>query len=49
MYHVGIVLRENGRVEVYANFMKVSEYMNNMYPAVDVETTTEHFFLKCVD
>ena len=27
-YHVGLVLRENGRFEVYSDFMLVSEYLN---------------------
>ena len=27
-YHVGIVLRLNGRWEVYSDFMLVNEYMN---------------------
>ena len=27
-YMVGLVLRENGRFEVYSDFMLVNEYMN---------------------
>lgn len=27
-YQVGIVLRENGRFEVYSDYMLVNEYMN---------------------
>ena len=46
---VGLVLRENGAVEVYSDFMKVSEYLNSDNPCVDIETTTTDFFLKCVD
>ena len=49
LYHVGLVLRENGRVEIYSDFMKVSEYYNALSPCVDIETTTTNFFLKCVD
>ena len=27
-YHVGLIVRENGRLEVYSDFMLVNEYMN---------------------
>ena len=37
-YQVGIVVRENGRIEVFADFMLVNEYINPLYQCVDVET-----------
>ena len=49
MYHVGLVLRENGCMEVYSDFIKVSDYHNALHPCVDIETTTNNFFIKCVD
>ena len=49
LYHVGIVLRENGKVEIYSDFMEVSQYYNPLMPCVDIETTMDDFFIKCVD
>ena len=49
LYMVGLVLREHGGVEVYSDFMKVSEYFNPINPCVDIETTTTDFFQKCID
>ena len=37
-YQIGIVVRENGRLEVYADFMLVNEYIHPLYQCVDVDT-----------
>ena len=47
-YQVGIVLRENGRFEVYSDFMLVREYQNSQLQCVDVETDFNQFFFKFV-
>ena len=47
-YHVSIVVRENGRFEVYSDFMLVNEYTNPAYQCVDVETDFSQFMLRFV-
>ena len=47
-YTVGIVLRQNGRFEVYSDFMLVNEYVNPHLQCVDIETDFNNFFLKFV-
>ena len=47
-YHVGLVLRENGRFEVYSDFMLVSEHYKPEFQCVDIETDFNQFFLKFV-
>lgn len=41
-------MRENGRFEVYSDFMLVSEYHNPQLQCVDIETDFNQFFLKFV-
>ena len=49
-YQVGLVLRANGRFEVYSDFMLVNEYMNPTLQCVDIETDFNQFYLKfCKD
>ena len=48
-YQVGIVVRENGRFEVYSDFMLVNEYINPKLQCVDVETDFNQFVLKFVE
>lgn len=47
-YQIGIVVRLNGRVEVYSDFMLVNEYFNLDLQCVDVETDFNQFYLKFV-
>ena len=47
-YHASIVVRENGRFEVYSDFMLVNEYSNPAYQCVDVETDFSQFMLRFV-
>ena len=48
-YQVGLVLRKNGRFEVYSDFMLVNEYMNPHSQCVDIETDFNQFYLKFVN
>ena len=45
---MGIVLRENGRFEVYADFILVNEYTNPRLQCVDIDTDFDKFVLKFV-
>ena len=45
-YQVAIVVRQNGRVEFYSDFMLVNEYFNTNVQCVDVETDFHQFYLK---
>ena len=48
-WQAGLVLRENGRFEVYSDFMLVSEYLDyGKRQCVDIETDFNQFFLKFV-
>jgi len=47
-YHVGIVVRENGRWEVYSDFMLVYDYYDKVQQCIDVETDFNQFYLKFV-
>ena len=47
-YNVSIVVRENGRFEVYSDFMLVDEYYDVHRQCVDVETDFHQFMLKFV-
>ena len=47
-YQVGIVVRENGRVEFYSDFILVNEYYNPKLQCVDIATDFNQFFLKFV-
>ena len=42
-------MRENGRFEVYSDFMLVNEYINPKLQCVDVETDFNQFVLKFVE
>ena len=46
---MGIVVRMNGRFEVYSDFMLVNEYINPKLQCVDVETDFNQFVLKFVE
>ena len=45
-YQVGIVLRENGRYEVYSDFMLVYEKWDPIKQCVDIETDFDQFYFK---
>ena len=47
-YHVGLVLRESGRLEVYSDFMLVNVYMDPELQCVDIETDFNQFYFKLV-
>ena len=47
-YQVAIAVRQNGRIEVYSDFMLVDEYYKPEHQCVDVETNFNQFFLKMV-
>ena len=42
------MVRENGRLEVYSDFMLVSDYLTDERQCVDIETDFNQFFLKFV-
>ena len=48
-YHVGIVVRKNGRWEVYSDFMLVYDWYDKAKQCVDVETDFRCFYLKFVN
>ena len=43
-----MVVRENGRLEVYSDFMLVSDYLTDEKQCVDIETDFNQFFCKFV-
>ena len=45
-YMVGTVLRDNGRIEFYSDFMLVEEYYRKNKPCVDIETDATIFYYK---
>ena len=47
-YQVSVAVRENGRFEVYSDFMLVNEYFDPKLQCVDVETDFNQFYLKFV-
>ena len=47
-YHIGVVLRLNGRFEVYYDYILVNEYYNNQLQCVDVATDFNKFYFKFV-
>ena len=47
-YQVGMVVRENGRVEFYSDFILVNEYYNPKLQCIDIATDLNQFFLKFV-
>ena len=48
-YQIGLVLRENGRFEVYSDFILVNQYFNPSLQCVDIETDFDQFYLKFVE
>ena len=48
-YHVGLVLRKNGHLEVYSDFLLVYEYMDDKLQCVDIATSFNSFYFKLVD
>ena len=47
-YFLGIVLRENGRVEVYADFILVDHFYDPNQQCVDIEIGNTNIYLKIV-
>ena len=47
-YHVGMLLRENGRVEIYSDFILVDTIEPDKLQVVDIEVGDNNFFLKCL-
>ena len=47
-YYVGIVLRENGRVEVYFDFTLVHSFYQHNLQVVDIESGGRKFYFKMV-
>ena len=47
-YQVSVAVRENGRFEVYSDFMLVHEYYDPKLQCVDIETDFNQFYLKFV-
>ena len=45
-YNVGVVLRLNGRLEIYSDFNLSNEYQNPEKQAVDIETDFNQFYFK---
>ena len=48
-YMVGTVLRENGRIEFYSDFMLVEEYYREKKRCVDIETDAKIFYYHFID
>lgn len=47
-FQVALVLRENGRFEVYSDFILVNQYSNPKLQCVDIATDFNQFYLKFV-
>ena len=47
-FQVALVLRENGRFEVYSDFILVNEYYDPKKQCVDIDTDFNQFFIKFV-
>ena len=47
-YQISIVIRQNGRLEVYSDFILVNEYINPFLQCVDVDTNFNEFYFKFV-
>ena len=47
-YFVGIALRENGRVEIYSDFIYVDQFHDPNMQCVDIETGSFNFYFKMV-
>ena len=47
-YQVGLAVRENGRLEVYSDYILVNEFMNPWLQCVDVESGVDKFYMKFV-
>ena len=48
-YQIGVVLRENGRFEVYSDYILVNEYYNHQLQCVDIKTDFNQFYFKFVE
>lgn len=48
LYYVGLVLRLNGRVEVYFDFTLVDQFYKQRYQCVDIEGGGRKFYFKMV-
>jgi len=49
-YYVGLVLRQSGRVEIYADFILVDEFLDPCNQCVDIEIDQRKFYLRtCKD
>ena len=46
---VGTVLRKNGRIEFYSDFMLTEEHYDKEMPCVDIETDADVFYYKFID
>lgn len=49
LYTVSVILRENGRFEVYSDFMLVYEFYDVKQQCVDIQTDFSKFYLKFVE
>lgn len=47
-FYIGLVLRENGRVEIYSDFILVNHIYDPTFQCVDIEIGNSYFFLKHV-
>ena len=47
-YQVGIAIRQNGKIEVYSDFILVDEYYEPNHQCIDIETNFNSFYLKMV-
>ena len=48
-YSIGVVVRENGRFEVYSDFILVNQYYNYQLQCVDISTDFNSFYFKFVE
>lgn len=48
-YQIGVVLRENGRFEIYSDFILVNQYYNHELQCVDISTDFDQFYFKFVE
>jgi hypothetical protein len=46
LYNISLVLRENGRVETYSDFMLTDETTEEESQIIDIETDFEYFYIK---
>ena len=46
---MSLVVRENGRIEFYSDFILVNEYFNPKHQCIDIATDFNQFYLKFVE